>query len=277
MRTAILLTAMLIASMISCAQPVNADSLYDRVLRSGKIRAAYAVYFPLFVKDPNTKKFSGIGYDTLQLAAKRLNLQLEMTEEVSWGTMIEGLRTNRYDIIACPVWANATRARAADFSRPLCYSPLCAYTKFGDKRIDSSLKDLNSGKFKIATIDGEMAEMITRSEFPKAKRLSLPQMADVSELLLSVSTGKADLTFSEPVFAHGFIKHNPKAIQNITPNNPVRIFPNVFMFNAGEEKFKAMLNTTLDEIINSGDLEKIIVKYEPIPKAYFRVSKPYQN
>jgi len=254
-----------------------AESLHDRVLRTGKIRAAYAVYFPLFMRDPNTKKYSGIGYDTLQLVAKRLGLQLEMTEEVSTGTMIEGLRGNRYDIMACPVWANATRARAADFSRPLCYSTICAFTKYGDKRLDSSLKALSSGKYKVATIDGEMAEMIAKADFPATKRLSLPQLAPFSDLLLSVSTGKADITFGEPLFGYDFNRHNPKSIQNITPNNPLRVFPNVYMFKVGEPEFKAMLNTALDEIANSGELEKIIARYEPYPRAYLRCAAPYQK
>lgn len=265
------------ACSLQVMRPAHADALYDRVIKSGKIRASYATYPPLLIRDPNTKKFSGIGYDVLELAAKRLGLKLEMTEEVTWGTMIEGLRTNRYDIIACPVWANATRARAADFSKPLCYSAIYAYTKAGDKRLDASLKDLNSPKYKVATIDGEMADMIASMDYPKTKRFSLPQMADASGLLLSVSTGKADITFTEPSLYYFFSKHNPNAVQNITPQKPLRIFPNVFMFNVGEEKFKCMLNTAIDEISNSGELDRIITKYEPHPKDYLRLAAPYRK
>lgn len=270
---ALLLLMLALSASAACAEN---NQLYDRVMRSGKLRAAYASYPPLLIKDPNKKKFSGIGYDILELACKRLGLKLEMTEEVHWGVMIEGLKTNRYDIMACPIWANATRAKAVDFSRPLCYSTIYAYTKYGDKRIESSLKNLNSPKFKVASIDAEMGDIITKSDFPQMKRLSLPQMADISDLLMSVSTGKADVTFIEPVFAHNFVKHNPNSVQNITPNKPVRIFPNTFMFNTGEEKFKAMLNLTLDEMLNNGDIDKILNKYEPFPKAYLRVAKPYQ-
>jgi ABC-type amino acid transport substrate-binding protein len=259
------------------APGVSAENLQERVIRTGKLRAAYAVYFPLLTKDPNTKKYGGIGYDALELIAKQLGLQLEMTEEVSTGTMIEGLKTNRYDIMACPIWANASRARAADFSRPLCFSQIVAYTKYGDKRIDSSLKALSDSKYRLATIDGEMVELIAKTDYPRAKRLSLPQMAPFSDLLLSVATGKADITFGEPVFGFEFNKHNPNSVQNITPNKPLRIFPNCFMFKVNEPEFKAMLNTAIDEIANSGELERIISKWEPYPKAYLRCSPPYQK
>ncbi|MBK8224349.1 MAG: amino acid ABC transporter substrate-binding protein [Candidatus Obscuribacter sp.] len=277
MRKAGATAAVLLLTLSFMVPAVRAQGVYDRVMRTGKLKAAYAVYPPFLMRDANTKKFSGIGYDVLSLVASRLGLQLVITEEVSWGTMIEGLRSNRYDIIACPVWANAKRARMADFTHPLCYSGLFAYTKYGDKRLDAALKDLNSPKFRIAALDGEMAEMIAKSDYPNAKKLSLPQMADVSDMLLSVSTGKADLAFVEPVVAQNFLKHNPKSIQNITPDKPVRVFPNGFMFNAGEERLKAMLNIAIDEMSNSGELDRILNKYEPFPKAYLRIARPYQR
>jgi polar amino acid transport system substrate-binding protein len=276
-RQTCLLIAMAMACAFVMARAALAESLYDRVLRTGKIRAAYAVAYPFLIKDPNTKKISGIGYEILDLATKRLGIKLELTEEVLWGTMIEGLRTNRYDIVAYPVWANSQRARAADFSRAICYSPVCAYTRYGDKRIDSPLRAVAEGKYKIATLDGEMSEMIAKSDFPKAKCLSLPQASTVTDILMSVAAGKADVTFVQPVVADDFLKHNPKSVQNITVQSPIRVFPNTFMFKVGEPEFKAMLNTALDEIANSGELEKIIAKYEPYPKAYLRCASPYQK
>ncbi|HEY9680359.1 MAG TPA: transporter substrate-binding domain-containing protein [Oculatellaceae cyanobacterium] len=254
-----------------------AESAYDRILRTGTIRAAYATYPPLLIKDSNTGKFSGLGFEVLELTAKKLGLKLQMTEEVSWGTMIEGLRTNRYDILACPVWANATRSRAAYFTRPLFYSVIHAYARTSDKRFDSDIKVLNDPKYKIATMDGEMAEMITQSDFPKAKRFSLPQMSDVPDMLMSIAMKKADVTFAEPNAVFYFEKHNPNALRDITPKRPLRIFPNVFMFNIGEDKLKSMLNTTLDEISNDGELDSIINKYEPFKGDYLRVAAPYQR
>src|SRR5271156_1897990 len=103
----------LLLCLITTGHAAFAETLHDRVIRTGKIKAAYAVYFPLFMRDPNTKKFSGIGYETLLLIAKRLGLQLEMTEEVSTGTMIEGLRGNRYDVMAFFGLGKVKRARGS--------------------------------------------------------------------------------------------------------------------------------------------------------------------
>src|ERR1039458_10684502 len=75
-----------------------AVSAKDRVLKRGVIRAGYAIYPPASFKDPNTGKISGICVDVLEEAAKNLGLKVEWTEEVPWGTMIEGLQNERYDI-----------------------------------------------------------------------------------------------------------------------------------------------------------------------------------
>lgn len=268
-------------SLTSCSRTGNVEvskrvSLYDRVMQTGTIRCGYVLYQPFSIKDPNTGKLSGVGNDALELVAKNLGLKIEYTEEVGWGTMIEGLQQNRYDIIVSPIWPNSNRARLVDFSDPLCFSPVFAYVKAGDKRFANNLESINSEKIKIATIDGETAEVIARNDFPKAQKESLPQLADYSQVLLSVSTGKADVSFAEPGLVALFLKHNPGTLVNIAPANPVRVFPNCWMFNRGEMEFKNMLNTALSEAMNSGAIEKIIRKYEPAPNAIYRVAYPYR-
>ena len=48
------------------------------------------------------------------------------------------------------------------------------------------------------------------------------------------------------------------------------------MFNRGEFEFKEMIDTVLDEVINSGAMDKIISKYEQAPNEVYRVALPYQ-
>ncbi len=265
------------SSTTSAQSSPVAASLYSKVIQSGTIRCGYVVNTPGCMKDPNTGKLYGIGVDTLEMLAKNLNLKLQWTEEVGWGSMIEGLQANRYDIVASPVWTNANRARQADFSKPVYFSPIFAYVKHGDKRFTAqSLSGLDSPQYSIATIDGETAEIIAREDFPKARRVSLPQLSDVAQMLLSVSSKKADVAFAEPAVASGFEKNNPGAIQRVG-DKPVRVFPNCWMFRRDQFEFKQMLDTALDQIINSGAVDKIIAKYEPAPHTLYRVALPYQS
>lgn len=252
------------------------ESVYDRVMRSGKIRCGYTIDPPGCLKDPNSGKLSGIGIDTLKLVGKNLGLTVEWTEEVDWGTMIAGLESGRYDIIATPIWPNAARARIVDFSDPMYFSPIFAYAKAGDHRFTASnFADINSPKYTIASIDGATPEVIAREDFPQAKPVSLPQHCQISQMLLSVATGKADVTFVEPAVAAAFRAHNPNTVERIATNGPVRIFPDCWAFKRGQPEFKAMLDTVLSQLVNNGTVDKLISKYEPAPNTLFRTALPY--
>jgi len=273
---------LLVASVSGCARNTSGgpngadkiDSVYDRVMQRGSIRCSYAIYNPGCIKDPNTGKLSGIGVDAIELVAKKLGLTVDWTEEVGWGTMIEGLETNRYDLIATPVWATSDRARVATFSDPLYFSPVFTYVKAGNKSLTAgNLKALNSPKFSIASIDGATAEIIAREDYPEVRRVSLPQLSDFSQLMLTVSSGKADATFSEPADAAVFMKSNPKAVEKI--GEAVRIFPNCWLMRRGQSQFKNMINTVLMQLSNSGELERIIQKYEPEKNTLYRTATPY--
>jgi len=268
--------------LYACAMPTEhehkaKESLYDRAIRTGKIRCAYVVYYPDCIKDPNTGKLSGIGIDAIELVAAKLGLTVDWTEEVGWGTMLEGLQTGRYDVIASLVWTNANRAKLMGFSKPLFYSPIFVYARCGDHKYKGHLDKLNSPEAKIATIDGETAQVIADADYPQSARLSMPQMTDYTQLLLNLATGKADVVFIEPIIADSYISSNPNSIENISSGKPIRVFPNCWMFNRGEAEFKAMLDTVIDEVINSGAMDKIISKYEKTPNQLYRVALPYQS
>ena len=271
-------------SLVGCNQTTNGSSVAEtqsvrnRVIEAGKIRAAYVVYPPSLIKDPNTNKISGISAETIEKAAKNLDLELEWVEEVAWGSMIEGLETNRYDLVVAGIWPSASRAKLVDFSLPLYFSPIGIYVRQNDNRFDSgNLKEINSDKIRIATIDGEISSIIAESQFPKAQRVSLPQLSDVSQLLLNVSQNKADIAFVEPYLGFEYLKNNPGTLKNAAEDRPLRVFGNTVMFNRGQTEFKSMLNITLQELINSGEINEIINKYESFPGAFYRTAPAHQQ
>ena len=124
---AVSLATTLFAVRTRTAGQAGTDVVYDRVIESGKIRCAYVVYPPSCIKDPNTGKLSGIMVDVIREMGKRLGLEIEFTEEAAWGSMIEGLQTDRYDLVVSGIWPNASRSKLVDFSTPLYYSPIGIY------------------------------------------------------------------------------------------------------------------------------------------------------
>jgi polar amino acid transport system substrate-binding protein len=247
---------------------------YDRVVNSGELKVGYVPYPPGLIKDPNTGQLSGIFYETLEATGKALGIKIVWKEEVTWGTMIEGLKTKRYDLIGSPVWANSTRGKFADFTTPLYLSGIGAYVRSADNKF--SLENINNTNTRISTIDGEMSKLIADNDFPNASQVSLPQMSDVSQMLLEVETKKADVTFVEPYIAEKYLLNKGSVLVNIAVDSPVRIFPNSYMLNKGETDLKSMLDIAIHEQINLGYVEKLMVKYTGSNTAFYLPASHYK-
>ena len=274
MRTFLALCSFL--AVLASAFAADRESVCDRVLRTGVIRVGYLSSPPGVIRDPNTGKMSGIAVEALEQAAANLQLKVQYVEEVQWGTMLEGLQTGRYEV-AMMCWADAARARQADFSIPLFYSAVNAYARPDDKRFANGLEAaMKDPTVRIATVDGDVTETIAKSRFPGAKTVSLPQGADIAQLMLSVSTRKADVDFEEAASAQYFLAHNPGSIKNVTPDKPVGICPNVLVYPRDQYAFKAMLDHAFEEEINLGFVERLIHAYEPFPGALLPPAVPYQ-
>jgi len=229
------------------------------------------------MRDPNTGKMSGIFVETLEEAAKNLGLGVVWTEEVGYGTMVEGIKTNRYDLVPTGVWPNANRARYADFSMPLFYSGINVYARSDDKRFNGDSRELDDKSVTISTIDGTVQDAMARKDFPAAHILSHTEMSDPSAILLDVTGKKADVTLIEPGLVAIFLKSHPGTLKNVCSGKPIGVVGNTMMFKQGEPSFKAMLNTALAELINTGFVERLIKKYEPSAGAYYRVAKPFDQ
>lgn len=227
--------------------------------------------------EPNSGKKSGIFYEVLERAARKLNLSVDWVEEVGFGEMAEGLDNKRFDVVGSGVWINSSRGTVADFTMPVLYDVVCAFSRVDDHRFDQSLSVANSKNIRISTIDGEMAASIAKADFPNAEDLSLPQNSDFTLMIQNVINKKADLTFLGLAAARRFESANPNTIRNITPTQPLRIFPTAIMTPVGEYEFTRELNIALGEMLYSGEIESIIRQFEELPGSHFRVSPGYAS
>ena len=252
------------------------SSVYDKVVSSGTVRACYVVYPPASIKDPNTGELSGVFVETLNKAAENMGLKVDWSTEVGWGEMIEALNSSKCDIIGSPAWSNSTRGKSAEFSQPVYYSAINAYVRASDNRFNGDITIANNASYKLATVDGETSQVIASRQFPKAQTLQLPQLTDVSQMLLNVVDGKADMAFLEPTVANLYIKNNPGKIKNVSVVRPVVVYGNVMLIKKGEFTFKSAIDNAIIELLNNGYVDGVINNYEKdYPGGFYRVSVPY--
>ena len=276
-----LLAPIVLAAIVGCAPTTSTNgapvqSPYARAIEAGKIRAAFAIYEPLCMRNAETGELQGIGVDILKEAGQRLSLDVEWTEEVGWGTIFEGLQSNRYEVFGAGVWQNGSRGRVGIFSIPMYYNAIKVWGSAGDELIDD-LSTLNRPDVRISTQDGAMDDLIAKSDFPDAQQVSLPQLTQWSDVLLNITTGKADITFAEPSAVNLFLEHNPGTLRELHPQKPVRVFPTCFAFKQGAFRLKAMIDSAMVEMHNDGTIDRIVAKYEASPGAFYRLAVPYNT
>ena len=249
------------------------ESAYDRVLRTGVLRCGYADWPPsVFTKDPTTGKISGISSDVTEAIADKLHLRVEWTENTGWGSFIESLRSHRIDAFCASVWRNAERGRYVGYTSPIFYSAVYPYVSVNDHRFDKDLSAVNDPSIRIATMDGEMSDVIAKNHFPKAKEISVPQLGQYTDLFVNVATHKADIAFNEPSVANGYMKANPDTLRR-AQSLPYQVFPTCLAVDLHETELRNMLDSALVEIQNNGVVDEIISKYSTDPQEFLRVAK----
>ena len=235
----------------------------DAVRTSRVLRAAYINYPPSMTVDPNTKAKGGIMTDVILESAKAMGLQVQWTEETSFASMTDTLDSGKADIVVSGIWPSSSRALRADFSRVVYFSPVYAYVRSEDSRFDNKLASVNTNSVRIATIDGELSSIVAHSDYPNAATVSLPQQADVAQLLLQLSSRKADVTFVEPAIADQFLAKNPGSIRRVAGAAAVRLFPNCYLFRKGDTGLRDSVNLAIVELTNSRRIAAIVKPYDP--------------
>lgn len=261
------------------AQPVFAadkESTYNRVMKTGTLRCGYVISQDAVEKDPNTGAMSGIIYEAVEKAGKMLNIKIDWSEELGWGTTIEAIRAGRVDAICTNFWMNPAEAKHLGFTVPLYFSAVAAYVKQGDTRFDKDIAAANDPAVKISGSDGEMATIIAAEQFPKATIHGLPNMTDASQQLTDVANGKADITFVDIAIGNTYIASNPGKLKNVTPQNPVRLFANTIALPIGDASLKSLLDAAFLQLIYAGEIDRLIKKYEKHSNSYMPVAKPYE-
>ena len=265
------------ASATAEPKPKKSDeSVYKRVMRTGKIRCGYASYPPSFYMDSNTGKFSGVMYDLTEEIANLLSLEVEWTEEASYGTMAAGLKANRYDAICSGKWIYAPQAREADFSNGIFFTTVNAYTRQNDNRFDGNIELLNSPDYIISSIDGTYTADVARINFPNAKKVSLPALTEESQSFLDLISNKVDVAFADTAIAGNFLVHNENAIRRIKNIDPIYAFETAYMFKKNEFEFKSAINIALRELHTNGTIERLIKKHEKYPGSFTPFARPYE-
>jgi ABC-type amino acid transport substrate-binding protein len=269
-----ILLAALVLALPAFAQDKK-ETTFERVVRTGVIRCGYFTWAPFLMVDPNTKQFSGIYHDVIEDIGKQLNLKIEWTEDTGQANPFEGLRAGRFDMFCGPITPTPDRAKQVAFSKSFFFIPYLAYARADDVRFDNNVQAIDDPAVKIAVIDGEFAFEIVKKRFSKAGLVTLPPLSDGSQVMLSVTTGKADIFLNDTAAAAVFMKANPGTVKPVS-QVPLRTLAAVLVLPQNDMAFKGMIDTVLDLMMGSGAVEDILAKYSTPESKFLTIAKPYE-
>lgn len=236
-----------------------APSTYDRVMETKVIKAGWFAEPPFTMYDANTGKRSGIAPDIAAKVEEEYGVKIEWETISNFALMGEDLALGKYDVIFASLF-NMPRGGRVESTDPFVFLPTYGYVRRDETRY-TRLSDIVAAGTRIAGQEGAAVTDVARKRFPTAEFHIIPS-ADLADMLLAVSSNKADVAFMIPSFYAEFNAANPGKIKPISDES-MQTFSVAFGVKPGEEAFKAMLNGTLHRLIVSGELAAIFTKYDP--------------
>jgi len=183
------IVAALAAALMLMAAPAAAESTWDQIRRTGKLRYGAIEYPPYWYRDKATGKLTGALVEMVEDVAKEIGVEA-VPVETTWASCVLDLQSNKTDL-QFGLQATPKRALVIDFAGPAynLYWYMINHTGFKASTWD----DYNKPEVKIAGILGTSDIVILQKMAPKATRIELKEIADTA---LAVTSGRADAMVS---------------------------------------------------------------------------------
>jgi ABC-type amino acid transport substrate-binding protein len=249
------------------------ESAYDRVIARNELVCGVIPWAPYKVLDANTKEWSGFAIDIYRKVFATLDIKVTF-KEVVLGNQIQDLNSGRVDAICDDGPWTLSASKFIDFSNPVYVAPVYLYVRKDDNRFKSR-NDLDKKEIRFAGIDGDVSNDLVPRLFPHATLASMPGTTDAAQLLLNVSTEKADVTIIGPSEFFVFEKNNPGQLKALFKDTPLGNYECAISVKKGDFKMLGLVNQAINNGRNFGITNKIIDEFDPKHEKLLRVRSPY--
>lgn len=236
----------------------------EKIKIEGKIRIGYAGYPPYLKKDPFTGEISGFSVDLFKEILKYWNRDIEIEwVETNWERNLFDLQNNRFDIMVEPVFRLIPRASEVAFTEPYSYfNYAIAVVPVGGKMFDN-INELNDPSVTIAVGDGYASQKYADKNLPLAKKIKVSVSASSPDnIFQQILFGKADVALADELNAVGFARTHPEEVKVLFLDYPPAKTPAGFMIKQGDYEWREFLDTSIEFLHASGDLERLSEEYD---------------
>jgi cyclohexadienyl dehydratase len=202
---ALAIMAVLAAPLLAGAAAAQQSTL-QKVLASGTLRVGTTGdYNPMTIFDTATSSYKGYEIEAAQKLAADLGVKVEFVR-TDWKTLIQGLTSDKYDILMSGTSFSVARLKVVAFSQPYntYYMVGLALKEKADKF--KSWDDVNKKEVKVAVTLGTNFEGIAREVLPHSTLVRIEAPAREYQEILA---GRSDIGLTSSTEAAGLIKTYP--------------------------------------------------------------------
>lgn len=205
-----------------------------------------------YVDTAKGEEIIGFDIDLANALAEKLGYEIQI-KDIDFSGLIPALEAGQVDLVLSGMTPTEERKKNVDFS-DIYYTAKHMIVSNKDSGINT-IEDLE-GKtvgVQLASIqEGKANELAEKMELKVENRNRIP------ELIQEIKTGRFDAIIIEDTVANGYFKKNPDlggfTIEDAEEAGSAIAFPK-------ESKLTADFNKALNEMIENGEVDKLIVKW----------------
>lgn len=249
-------------ALATLSAPALAADLSE-LQKKGTIRIAVANEIPYGYTDleGNAK---GAGPEVIQHLMKNLGIEKIEWQTTNFGSLIPGLRADRFDVVAAEMAILPQRCDQVLFSEPnSSYGEGLLVAKGNPKNLQS-YEDFKSGNHKVAIMAGaDQLEMMQELGVDESLLVTISANADA---ISTVATGRADAYAATGLTAAELAKQSDKVELAMPFKDPVINGETVrswggFTFAQGSEDLRDAINKELAEFKKTQEWKDILSRY----------------
>ncbi len=248
MRKLVLLTLWL-TLITACGKP---DNSWERVREAGVLKVGLDPTYPPFeVADENGAR--GLDVDLAQALAADLGVEAEFVY-FGFDGLYDALATEQVDVLLSALVIAPERSRDFAFSTPYFNAGQVLIVPAGNEKI-GEMADL-SGRT-LAVELGALGHVEATTWAKRLPDLTIRPYTTSDEALAAVLANEADATLVDAISGRLYLKEQPqlKIVQEVT------VEPFALVVRIEDEQLLTQLNTSLENLRQSGELEAIIGKW----------------
>lgn len=262
--------ALIVLSLLVGATSVHAQGALDRIKKDGIVRIGFANEAPWsYAQSDGT--IAGADFDLATLVFSRIgvpNLEGVLTK---FGSLIPGLKANRFDLVVAGFYIRPARCEQVAFSEPTVAVGDAIVVKAGNpKKITSYKSVVADSSLKLGGVVGAAtAQNAKNAGVPDSQVIMFP---DFVSAISALKAGRVDGALQTAITAQTTVRSsNDPTIERALPfeqaiiNGKPTINYAGYAFRPEDKDLVATFNAELTKVLGSPEHLKILEKYSISP------------